>query len=274
MEHLFDLAGLAPSVGLSQPWRFVLVNSLERRAAIKANFERCNVEALAAQPAERVSQYARLKLAGLDEAPCHVAVLADRSTAQGPGLGRRTIPEMIGYSAVMAVYTLWLLARAEGVGLGWVSILDPKQVISALDGPEAWTFIGYLCLGYPDRRQHSNSGASRLGAENSSKGVPHRALDQRCEALPLSYGRGPGTPAGTPSWIRAICHLASEGGVHHAAPAARAHAALRRSHGHGAETHCQTAGLVMSTVKWPSCSTENRFFLMTNLAEAPRKFPD
>jgi 5,6-dimethylbenzimidazole synthase len=155
MEHLLDLAGLAPSVGLSQPWRFVLVNSLERRAAIKANFERCNVDALAAQPAERVSQYARLKLAGLDEAPCHVAVLADRSTAQGHGLGRRTMPEMIEYSAVMAVYTLWLLARAQGVGLGWVSILDPKQVISALDVPEAWTFIGYLCLGYPDTEDNT-----------------------------------------------------------------------------------------------------------------------
>lgn len=153
LEHLLDLACLAPSVGLSQPWRFVVVNNPERRAAIRANFERCNAEALAAQSVERAGQYARLKLAGLDEAPCHIAVFADRSTSQGHGLGRRTMPETIEYSAVMAVYTLWLLARAEGVGLGWVSILDPEEVALALDVPQAWTFIGYFCLGYPDSEQ-------------------------------------------------------------------------------------------------------------------------
>ncbi|MCT7376034.1 5,6-dimethylbenzimidazole synthase [Chelativorans salis] len=149
LERLLDSASLAPSVGLSQPWRFVIVRSAERRAMIRENFERCNAKALAAQPSERAGRYARLKLAGLDEAPCHVAVFADRSTGQGHGLGRRTMPEMIEYSAVMAVYTLWLLARAEGVGLGWVSILEPKDVIAALDVPPAWSFIGYLCLGYP-----------------------------------------------------------------------------------------------------------------------------
>lgn len=164
LEHLLDLSCLAPSVGLSQPWRFVVVRGPHRRAAIKENFERCNAEALAAQPTERAAQYARLKLAGLDEAPCHVAVFADRSTAQGHGLGRRTMPEMIEYSAVMAVYTLWLLARAEGVGLGWVSILDPKQVVAALDVPETWIFIGYLCLGYPDT-ENSIPALGRAGWE-------------------------------------------------------------------------------------------------------------
>ncbi|XKE00277.1 5,6-dimethylbenzimidazole synthase (plasmid) [Microvirga sp. RSM25] len=153
IEHLLDLACLAPSVGLSQPWRFVTVNSFERRARIRANFERCNAEALAAQPPERAGQYARLKLAGLDEAPCHIAVFADGSTAQGHGLGRRTMPATIEYSTVMAVYTLWLLARAEGVGLGWLSILDPKEVVAALDVPEALTFVGYFCLGYPESEQ-------------------------------------------------------------------------------------------------------------------------
>lgn len=150
LDRLLDLAALAPSVGLSEPWRFVIVSSAERRAAVRRNFERCNAEALAAQPAERAACYARLKLAGLDEAPCHVAVFADRTTSQGHGLGRHTMPEMIEYSAVMAVYTLWLAARAEGVGLGWVSILDPEQLASTLGVPRTWTFIGYLCLGYPD----------------------------------------------------------------------------------------------------------------------------
>lgn len=150
LERLIQIACLAPSVGLSQPWRFVIVTSPGRRAAIRRNFERCNAEALAAQPTERRSQYARLKLAGLDDAPAHMAVFADRSTEQGHGLGRRTMPETIDYSAVMAVHTLWLAARAEGVGLGWVSILDPEQVKADLEVASDWTFIGYLCLGYPE----------------------------------------------------------------------------------------------------------------------------
>jgi len=149
LERLLDLASLSPSVGLSQPWRFVIVKSPVRRARIKENFALCNAEALAAQPQDRAARYARLKLAGLDEAPGHVAVFADRHTVQGHGLGRHTMPQMIEYSAVMATYTLWLLARAEGVGLGWVSILDPTTVASILDVPQTWTFIGYLCLGYP-----------------------------------------------------------------------------------------------------------------------------
>ena len=93
--------------------------------------------------------YARLKLAGLDDAPGHLAVFADPATAQGHGLGRHTMPEMIEYSAVTAVHTIWLAARAEGIGMGWVSILDPAAVAAILDVPTTWKFIGYLCLGFP-----------------------------------------------------------------------------------------------------------------------------
>jgi 5,6-dimethylbenzimidazole synthase len=149
VEALIELACLAPSVGLSQPWRFVIVDDRTRRAAIRQNFATCNAEALAAQSQDRAGRYAQLKLAGLDEAPCHLAVFADRSTAQGHGLGRRTMPEMIDYSAVTAVHTIWLAARAQGIGMGWVSILDPQAVAALLDVPPAWKFIGYFCLGYP-----------------------------------------------------------------------------------------------------------------------------
>src|SRR5262249_2095850 len=97
----------------------------------------------------RAAAYAGLKLAGLDDAPCHLAVFTDRSTAQGHGLGRRTMPEMIEYSAVTAIHTIWLAARAEGVGMGWVSILDPAAVAAILDVPASWKLIGYLCLGFP-----------------------------------------------------------------------------------------------------------------------------
>src|ERR1700689_2136586 len=149
VERLIETACLAPSVGLSQPWRFVLVGAPERHAAIRADFARCNAVALAAQTPDRAALYARLKLAGLDDAPCHLAVFADPDTEQGSGLGRLTMPEMIQYSAVAAVHTLWLAARAEGIGMGWVSILDPAAVREILDVPVAWLLIGYFCLGYP-----------------------------------------------------------------------------------------------------------------------------
>jgi 5,6-dimethylbenzimidazole synthase len=149
LESLIEFACLAPSVGLSQPWRFVIVDDRALRAAIRKNFETCNAQALAAQASERAGLYANLKLAGLDEAPAHVAVFADRSTEQGHGLGRHTMPEMIDYSAVTAVHTIWLAARAQGIGMGWVSILDPKAVAAILTVPEDWKFIGYFCLGYP-----------------------------------------------------------------------------------------------------------------------------
>jgi 5,6-dimethylbenzimidazole synthase len=150
VERLLELASLAPSVGLSQPWRFVLVEDGARRAAVRADFERCNAEALSAYAGERAERYAKLKLAGLDAAPVHLAVFADRGTAQGHGLGRRTMPEMAEYSAVMVIHTLWLVARAEGFGLGWVSILDPAAVTRLLEVPAEWIFLGYFCLGYPE----------------------------------------------------------------------------------------------------------------------------
>jgi len=149
LDALIELACLAPSVGLSQPWRFVIVEDGAMRAAIRENFAVCNAQALAAQSAERSSLYARLKLAGLHEAPAHFAVFADHATAQGHGLGRHTMPEMIDYSAVTAVHTIWLAARAQGIGMGWVSILDPKAVAVILNVAPEWKFIGYFCLGYP-----------------------------------------------------------------------------------------------------------------------------
>jgi 5,6-dimethylbenzimidazole synthase len=149
LERLIGLACLAPSVGLSQPWRFVLVDTPACRAAIRANFEKCNAKALAEQSGERAAGYARLKLAGLDDAPGHLAVFADPDTTRGHGLGRHTMPEMIEYSAVTAVHTIWLAARSEGIGMGWVSILDPAAVAAILDVPAAWKFVGYLCLGFP-----------------------------------------------------------------------------------------------------------------------------
>ncbi len=164
IERLIELACLAPSVGLSQPWRFVIVEDAARRAAIRRNFESCNAAALAAQDETRAGLYARLKLAGLDEAPIHLAVFAERDPAQGHGLGRLTMPETAEYSAVTAVHTLWMAARAEGIGMGWVSILDPKLVAEALGVPAKWRFVGYLCLGLPEN-QDDTPALERAGWE-------------------------------------------------------------------------------------------------------------
>jgi 5,6-dimethylbenzimidazole synthase len=152
IEDLIEIACLAPSVGLSQPWRFVVVDDQPLRAAIREVFASCNAEALASQSPSRSAMYARLKLAGLEEAPAHVAVFADRSPEQGHGLGSRTMPEMFEYSAVTAVHTMWLAARVQGIGMGWISILDPQKVATLLDVPGEWKFIGYFCLGYPEHQ--------------------------------------------------------------------------------------------------------------------------
>ncbi|CAN7269534.1 5,6-dimethylbenzimidazole synthase [Phenylobacterium sp. LjRoot219] len=149
LERLIAEACIGPSVGLSQPWRFVIVDDPARRAAIIDNFQAANREALDSYSGERRASYARLKLAGLQEAPSQFAVFVDETTAVGHGLGRRTMPEMLRYSAVAAICQLWLAARAEGVGMGWVSILDPDRVRRDLEVPADWSLIGYFCLGYP-----------------------------------------------------------------------------------------------------------------------------
>ena len=150
LDRVLGAAATAPSVGLSQPWRFVTVESPDRRAAVRADFVACNTAALSAQDDARSARYARLKLAGLDQAPCHVAVFVDPDPEQGHGLGRATMPESVAFSAVIAIHTIWLAARAEGIGLGWVSILDPARMTHILDVPAAWQLVGYLCIGYPE----------------------------------------------------------------------------------------------------------------------------
>jgi 5,6-dimethylbenzimidazole synthase len=150
LERLIETACLSPSVGLSQPWRFVVVEDKARRGAVIEDFKACNAGALQSYSGERAAQYAALKLSGLEEAPGHLAVFADKTSGIGSGLGRATMPETTEYSVVAAICSMWLAARAEGIGLGWVSILDPIRIHGLLDVPDAWKFIGYLCIGYPE----------------------------------------------------------------------------------------------------------------------------
>jgi 5,6-dimethylbenzimidazole synthase len=170
LELLMAQANLSPSVGLSQPWRFVRVNDPARRAKIVQNFERNNNAAQREYPDEKAQLYAQLKLAGLKEAPEHLAVYADTGTNKGSGLGRRTMPEMLCYSAVTAVYTMWLAARARGWGMGWVSILNPVQVSMILEVPFGWELVAYLCIGLPEE-EHLDPELQRHGWETRAPPV-------------------------------------------------------------------------------------------------------
>ncbi|HXT09789.1 MAG TPA: 5,6-dimethylbenzimidazole synthase [Roseiarcus sp.] len=149
LAEVLRLAQLSPSVGNSQPWRFVEVASPAMRAVVKANFADCNAAALAQQSPTRAALYARLKLEGLDAAPAQLAVFCDHGGKQGHGLGAMTMPETLDYSVAAMIAVMWLAARARGLGLGWVSILDPARLAVEIGAPASYKFIAYLCLGWP-----------------------------------------------------------------------------------------------------------------------------
>ncbi len=174
LECLLEQANLAPSVGNSQPWRIVRVENRTLRASARANFERANLAASAPYEETRRAQYASLKLAGFDHAPVHLAIFCDPDPAEGHGLGRQTQPLTLDYSCAGFVTLLWLSARIHGVGLGWVSILSPGELIAALDVPPSWRFIGYLLLGTPEE-EHDDPELARLGWQDRG-GIAPRTL--------------------------------------------------------------------------------------------------
>jgi 5,6-dimethylbenzimidazole synthase len=151
LTRILGAAHRAPSVGLMQPWRFIVIRDRDVRAAVHANFLRANQAAQQTYAGERAEQYSGLKLEGILEAPQNVCVVCDPDSGQGHRLGRHTMRETAIYSAVCAVQNLWLAARAEGVGVGWVSILDPVVLQQTLHIPEGVVPVAYLCIGYVDR---------------------------------------------------------------------------------------------------------------------------
>lgn len=150
LMRCLDAFSSAPSVGLSEPWRIVRVNSPNARAAARENFMIANAEALARYDGDQAVNYAKLKLAGMDRAPVQLAIFCDEATTKGHGLGAGSMPEMRRYSVVSAVTLFWLATRAEGLGLGWVSVLDPAKLCRDLGVSKDWALIGYFCLGYPE----------------------------------------------------------------------------------------------------------------------------
>lgn len=148
LNRLLEAAHNAPSVGLMQPWRFIVVRDLVVRQAIHRIFLDVNQKALESYEGDRQKNYAGMKLEGILEAPQNLCIVCDSQSDQGHQLGRRTMPETALYSAVCAIQNLWLAARAEGIGVGWVSILEPNLVRRTLEIPEHITLVAYLCLGY------------------------------------------------------------------------------------------------------------------------------
>lgn len=148
LYRLLQAAHDAPSVGLMQPWRFIVVRAPEVRQQVHRIFLDANRQAHAEYKDERQQSYAGMKLEGILEAPQNLCIVCDSQSNQGHQLGRRTMPETALYSVVCAIQNLWLAARAEGVGVGWVSILDTDLLRGALSIPQHITPVAYLCLGY------------------------------------------------------------------------------------------------------------------------------
>jgi 5,6-dimethylbenzimidazole synthase len=148
--RILEAAHHAPSVGFMQPWNFVLITSPHLRTQIKALFEEINEgEAHRLVDQTRKQLYRSLKLEGLLESPMNLAVTCDRRRGKPFVLGRSPVPDTDIYSTCLAIQNMWLAACAEGVGIGWVSILDYGKVERLLGLPEGVQLIAYLCMGFP-----------------------------------------------------------------------------------------------------------------------------
>lgn len=153
IDRILAAALMAPSVGFSQPWEFVTISALATKHAVADSFFEENEKAKALFKAGefeagKLEQYQQLKLEGIIEAPLNIAVFYNPK--KGPVLGQTSMPEMGKYSVVCAIQNMWLKARSLNIGMGWVSILDPKKVKAILNAPDDRELIAYLCLGRVD----------------------------------------------------------------------------------------------------------------------------
>lgn len=151
LQVILEAAHAAPSVGLSQPWRFILTRDRQRRARIRDNFLACRAREADRFSGSRKERYLALKLEGIMEAPLNICVAADLREHDEATLGTIVQPDTLRASVVCAVQNLWLAARAEGVGVGWVSIVEPNVLCEEFALPTGIEPIAYLCVGYPSR---------------------------------------------------------------------------------------------------------------------------
>ena len=185
----------APSVGHSQPWRFIVVTDPATRDRAAAMADRARVDQAAHLASERAARMLDLKLEGLREAPVGVVVACDRRTPATGVLGRATFPDADLWSCATAIENMWLTARAHGLGMGWVTLFDPDELADLLGLPEGVVTLGWLCLGWPDERPPS-PGLERAAW---SKKTPLEQVvlrerwpaDEGAPQQPVSHLRGP-----------------------------------------------------------------------------------
>lgn len=147
LSRILTAAHHAPSVGLSQPWNFLVISQQSIKQEIAAIFARANAEAEAMFAPEKRDKYRSLKLEGITSAPFNICVTSDRRRGGPTVLGATHMKDTDLFSTVCAIQNLWLAARAEGIGIGWVSILKETEVKSVLGIPDEIKLVGYLCLG-------------------------------------------------------------------------------------------------------------------------------
>ena len=185
----------APSVGHSQPWRFIVVTDPATRDRAAAMADRARVDQAAHLSSERAARMLDLKLEGLREAPVGIVVACDRRTPALGVLGRATFPDADLWSCATAIENMWLTARAHGLGMGWVTLFDPDELADLLGLPEGVVTLGWLCLGWPDERPPS-PGLERTAW---SKKMPLEQVvlhgrwpaDEHAPQQPVSHLRGP-----------------------------------------------------------------------------------
>ncbi|GLQ86673.1 5,6-dimethylbenzimidazole synthase [Dyella flagellata] len=148
LARLLQAAHHAPSVGFMQPWDFIVIDRLDVKRAVKALYDEANAQAADNYSGERAEQYRRLKLEGIVESPINLCITCDRQRGGPHVLGRNTMLDTDLFSTCLAVQNLWLAARAEGIGVGWVSIVDPARLSETLRLPAQVYPLAYLCLGY------------------------------------------------------------------------------------------------------------------------------
>ncbi|XOB60810.1 5,6-dimethylbenzimidazole synthase [Campylobacterota bacterium DY0563] len=146
LDEILSAANSAPSVGFSQPWKFVIVKSIDKRNEIYKEFEKENNKAKKIFKDKEI--YPKLKLEGIKESYINVAVLYEKPKKKV--LGQTTQKKMGEYSVVCAIQNLWLMARAYNIGVGWISILKPKNVKRILGIGKEYKLIAYLAIGYVD----------------------------------------------------------------------------------------------------------------------------
>lgn len=162
VRQLLEAAHAAPSVGHSQPWRFIVVTDHDTRATAAHLADRERLAQAAAMDERAAQQLLDLQLEGIREAPVGIIVCCDRRAAPAGVLGRATFPDSDLWSCACAIQNLWLTARGHGLGVGWVTLFRPEDLATLLHLPDGVTTLGWLCVGYPDERQPA-PGLERAG---------------------------------------------------------------------------------------------------------------